>query len=73
MGPFILDLYCAGERLAIEVDGGGHAQEGQAVADESRTRFLAERGVRVFRFWNHEVLRELEAVLDRISEELGLG
>jgi adenine-specific DNA-methyltransferase len=56
-------------RLVVELDGGGHAV--QTTADQKRSMFLAQQGYRVVRFWNHEVVGDIEAVLERILEELG--
>ncbi len=50
---------CAEAMLVIEVDGGQH---GGSTLDERRTRFFNARGYRVLRFWNDEVLREMDAV-----------
>jgi adenine-specific DNA-methyltransferase len=55
-------------KLVVELDGGQHAVE--VAADEKRSRFLEERGYRVLRFWNHDVLGNTEAVLERIAEAL---
>ena len=66
IGSYIVD-FCAPERkLVIEVDGGQHldAQE----YDAGRTVFLRSQGFRVLRFWNDEVLRDLDAVLEVILE-----
>jgi very-short-patch-repair endonuclease len=51
--------------LIVEVDGG---QYGGSVSDPVRTRFLNARGFRVLRFWNDEVLREMDAVCDTIID-----
>ena len=52
----------------IEVDGGQHLE---CASDEARDRWMAKNGFRVLRFWNHEVLRNMEGVLERIAEEVG--
>ena len=62
IGPFILDFYCARLRLAIELDGGQHAEQ-QKQADERRTRWLAEKGVIVVRYWNNDIFDNLQGVL----------
>jgi very-short-patch-repair endonuclease len=67
---FIFDFYCPVARLAIELDGGGHVEPDQAAYDAERTRYLHSAGVRVLRFWNHEVLQQPEKVLDRIAQAL---
>ena len=68
IGPFIVDFVCLGRALVIEVDGGQHAESRQA--DEMRSDRLRGKGYRVLRFWNHEVLRDTEVVLEAILEAL---
>ena len=63
---FILDFYCPAVRLAIEVDGRGHAEKQQADYDRYRTEALRYHGIRVIRFWNHEVLKQLDGVVTEI-------
>lgn len=70
LGTFIVDFYCHEAELAIEIDGGQHAEEKQSVYDQKRTELLRAKGIRVLRFWNNEVLRNLEGVLEAIAEEL---
>ena len=64
MGPYILDFACLKARLVIEVDGGQHALAIEQ--DERRTAWLAAQGFRVLRFWNNDVLRETDGVMERI-------
>ncbi len=71
VGPFILDFYCHEARLAVEVDGGGHAEAEQAEYDAERSRALAGEGVRVLRFWNGDVMKNVDGVVDAIWEALG--
>jgi tRNA(adenine34) deaminase len=59
--PYVLDFFCEEARLAVELDGGQHAERSEQ--DALRTEFLRERGIDVLRFWKHEVLQETEAVL----------
>jgi len=54
--------------LAIEVDGGQHVERKKA--DDERTKFLETQGYRVLRFWNDQVLKETEAVLEVILKAL---
>lgn len=63
LGGYILDFYCHEERLAIELDGSGHLETDQARRDEQRTKDLAALGVRVIRFWNHDVLGNPQGAL----------
>ena len=64
VGPYFLDFYCHEHRLAIELDGGQHAD--QQGADQARDAFLASQGICVLRFWNDQVLMETESVLESI-------
>jgi len=57
------------ERLAIEIDGGQHSEH--ATYDAQRTHRLNEQGYRVLRFWNNEVLRNIEGVKAEIWRALG--
>jgi very-short-patch-repair endonuclease len=66
--PYIIDFLCLDAKLVIEVDGGQHDEN--RAKDEVRTRFLEGFGLRVIRFWNHEVLGNLEGVRERILIEL---
>lgn len=61
--PYVADFLCAEAMLIVEVDG---SQHGENVRDDVRTAFLNERGFRVLRFWNDEVLREMNTVCDTI-------
>jgi very-short-patch-repair endonuclease len=66
--PFIADFYCHEARLIVELDGGQHDQRQDA--DLRRTRHFESKGIRVLRFWNHEVFQETEAVLETILQAL---
>ena len=70
IGPYIADFVAFERRLVVEVDGGQHAEPGQAVHDRQRTAFLVGEGFRVLRFWNNAVLGNLEGVLETISAAL---
>ncbi len=67
-GRFIADFVCHEARVIVEIDGGQH----DPLSDEetSRTRFLESEGCRVLRFWNNEVLENLEGVHRVITENL---
>jgi very-short-patch-repair endonuclease len=65
VGPFIVDFASRKARLVIELDGGQH--EWQQESDERRTRYIESEGYRVLRFWNHDVLGNLEGVLTEIQ------
>jgi len=68
IGPYIVDLVCLERRLIIELDGGQHSS--QIISDAERSAWLETQGFRVLRFWNHEVLQNIEAVKERIREAL---
>src|SRR5436309_11762430 len=61
-GIYFLDFYCTLAKLAVELDGGGHGFPDQRARDEKRNQFLAEQGIKVLRFWNHQLRGELEAI-----------
>ena len=63
IGPYVVDFLCRSERLVVELDGEQHVDR---ESDALRTAFLNAQGYSVLRFWNGEVLREREAVLDAI-------
>ena len=71
IGPYVVDFVCFENKLVIEVDGGYHAE--QADHDAARTAWLESRGFRVMRFWNNEVLEEINAVREAIWLEVGEG
>jgi len=74
VGPYICDFVSRGHRLVIEIDGATHA-EAQA-DDAQRTAFLKSQGWRVVRFWNGDVMNNLDGVvleLVRILKELGVA
>ena len=70
VGPFILDFYCHEAKLAIELDGGVHTDPEQAHRDAERAKALEVEGIRVLRFWNHEVFTDIEGVLAAIEKAL---
>jgi very-short-patch-repair endonuclease len=72
VGPYILDFYCPIMKLAIEIDGGQHSYDENRDRDHVRTDYLNRESIHVIRFWNHEVLQHIEAVVARVSEEIFL-
>ncbi len=71
VGRYILDFYCPERRLAIEVDGGQHAAASGQQHDAHRDSCLRDLNIRVIRFWNNDVLQNIEGVGQRITEEAG--
>ncbi len=68
IGHYIVDFVCFDQKLVIEIDGGQHAVNVEY--DSSRTAELQQRGYRVLRYWNHEVLGNLAAVLNDIRNNI---
>ncbi|MGD0144739.1 MAG: endonuclease domain-containing protein [Rhizomicrobium sp.] len=71
IGPYFVDFFCASGRLVVELDGSQHADGEQAKHDEVRSKWLSERGYRVLRFWNVDVLKNPESVIDAITNAIG--
>jgi very-short-patch-repair endonuclease len=72
IGDFIVDFCCKELRLVIELDGGQHAEPAAVASDSRRTGWLKSRGYRVLRFWNNDVLTNIDgvaqAILDAVRE-----
>lgn len=68
IGRFIADFYCPAKKLIIELDGSQHLDNKEY--DEERTRYFESLGIKVIRFWNNEVNKNLDGVLLKIEEEL---
>jgi very-short-patch-repair endonuclease len=69
-GSFVLDFYCSSLRLAIELDGGQHAEPSNKATDRKRDQWLAERSVTVMRFWNSDAAQNLTGVLELIAAKI---
>jgi very-short-patch-repair endonuclease len=67
IGGYVCDFVCRERLLVVEVDGG---QQNESTADAIRDRRITEEGYRVLRFWNNDVLGNLEGVLVTIQTEL---
>jgi very-short-patch-repair endonuclease len=68
LGPYIVDFVCLEKRLVVEVDGGQHAEN--ANYDKQRDAWLYDQEFVVLRFWNHDVLRRIDEVMDVITDKL---
>jgi very-short-patch-repair endonuclease len=64
IGPFITDFCCFEQRLVVELDGGQHAD--QSDSDRRRSDFLLSHGYRVLRFWDNQVMENIDSVLEQI-------
>ena len=67
IGPYIVDFVCRELHLVIEVDGGQHATDPR---DAVRDEWLKGQGYDVLRFWNHDVLGNVDGVLEVIAQAL---
>jgi len=72
VGPYIADFACPSHRLIIELDGSQHGAADLAARDEARTVFLQASGWTVLRFWNDDVLRDIDGVCGHIVIAAGL-
>jgi very-short-patch-repair endonuclease len=66
LGKFVADFASHKRKLVIEIDGGQHAES--LDADAVRTKFLEGEGYRVLRFWNNEVMTNIDGVLEEIQK-----
>jgi very-short-patch-repair endonuclease len=72
-GRYILDFICLRSRLIVEVDGGQHGFDAHAARDAARDAHFTERGFRTLRFWNNEIDRNLDGVVETIWHALQAG
>jgi very-short-patch-repair endonuclease len=70
MGTYVVDFVSFERKLVIELDGGQHNDEEAIEKDKERTKWLEGKGFRVLRFWDNEVLTNIEGVLEKICESL---
>jgi very-short-patch-repair endonuclease len=67
IGPYFVDFVCRERRLIIELDGGQHAESKK---DAIRYQWLVDHRYRVLRFWNNDVLSNIDGVLETIAAAL---
>jgi len=68
IGRYIVDFYCDKAKLVIEIDGGQHYEEANLVNDRKRDEYLRSFGLKVVRFTNIDVLKNIESVVNKIAE-----
>jgi very-short-patch-repair endonuclease len=68
LGRYIVDFVCLERRLIVEVDGGQHSE--RQVEDTIRSQWLRNKGFRVVRFWNNEIMSNLDGVTTVIGQAL---
>jgi very-short-patch-repair endonuclease len=66
IGPYVADFACMAARLVIEIDGSQHGLPQNSESDAARTRWLKSEGYRVLRFWNNDVSKNMDGVLEAI-------
>ncbi len=70
VGQYIVDFYCPGRGLIIEIDGGIHNEPEKQEKDQNRQAELDRLGLKVIRFTNEEVRNDMEIVMLKIEQEL---
>ena len=72
LGNYIVDFYCPAKKLIIEIDGGQHYENGEIIKeDKERESFLIQTlKLKVLRFTNTDITKNLASVMDKIIEEL---
>ena len=70
LGAFIADFYCPKAKLVIEIDGGQHFEKVKAAHDEVRNGYMEKLGLKVIRFTDTEVLKNIEGVIETILQNL---
>jgi len=68
IGRYVCDFVCFSKKLIVEVDGGQHAEK--VAVDQQRTEWLESQGFRVLRFWNDQVLKDRQMVLEAVFSAL---
>ncbi len=68
IGEYIVDFFCPKAKLVVEVDGGQHFSADGAEYDRIRDEYLESLGLKVMRFTNSEVLKNIEGVVEKIKE-----
>lgn len=70
IGNYIVDFYCPKAKLVVEINGGQHFEEVNIKRDLIRDNFLKKLGLRVLRFTNLDILKNINSVSDKIYREI---
>jgi very-short-patch-repair endonuclease len=70
---YIVDFACSSKKLIVELDGSQHAQADASASDAERTAKLEALGWTILRFWNDDVIRDIDNVCQHIVIEAGLA
>jgi len=68
IGNYIVDFYCPKAQLVLEVDGLQHMQELAVRKDNYRDSYLKQQGIKVLKFDNLQVLKQLDAVVEKVYQ-----
>lgn len=72
VGRYIADFACPEKKIIVEVDGSQHAEEKQSAVDAVRSAELEQDGWTVLRFWNNEIMRDIDDLCHHIGIAAGL-
>lgn len=70
IGNYIVDFLCPEKKLIIELDGGQHNENRNIIYDNERTKYLNNLGYKVIRFWDNDIFKNMNDVLESIYREL---
>lgn len=70
IGPYILDFYCPTRKLGVELDGSQHKEANNIKYDEERKNYISNYQINILRFWDNEVMTNIEGVIEKIVEEV---
>jgi very-short-patch-repair endonuclease len=70
IGPYIVDFYCPEQSFVIEVDGDSHADADQIMKDKQREAYMQSLGLRIIRYINDDIVKNLDGVLEDLVERL---
>ena len=70
IGDYIVDFVCREKNLIIEIDGGQHNEIEIQDYDKQRSLYLETKGFKVIRFWNNDIVENIEGVLEEITKHL---
>ncbi len=70
IGPYIVDFFCFEKRLAIEADGQHHFDVDYEEYEKEREKYLEEKGIKILRFENVEILHDTDRVLQEIEKHV---
>ncbi len=73
IGPYIVDFYCPERSLVLEIDGDSHAGAEQIQKDQARDRYLHSLGLHVVRYQNHDVIKNIDGVLEDLLKHITAG